>query len=269
MKACQHLAGLSIAVGAIFILSRCGVGPISLRSPDQAPPPTTPNKGGAEQTGGTPSTNKDREKLSLSLFEEHLMPTFPEAGCANCHATTQAPLFAQPDVAKAHHAVQAKVDLEEPRRARIVERQLDESPPHNCGNSCDANASKFLTAITAWKKGLDAACAKQQNLCADYKTSSENTGNNMDNNTGNNTSNNTGNMNTAKQTQFNQTISSIIQTNCGSCHAGKYDASSFTSVWTNRAAIARHIQGVGSIMPPSGNWAATGQKQQVLDWLQN
>ena len=66
-------------------------------------------------------------------------------------------------------------------------------------------------------------------------------------------------------------IGSIIQDNCGSsnCHAGKYDASNFNSVWTNRASIARRIQGVGNIMPTSGNWDTTEQKQQVLDWLQN
>ena len=260
MKTCRHLSPLVIAVIAMSVFIRCGVGPINIRSADQAPSPTTP--GIAEKTGSTQSTNKDREQLLLSLFEEHLRPIINKVGCAGCHATTQAPLFAQPDTAKAYHAIQLKVDLENPAASIVVSRMNNK---HNCSNNCTANAEKFIAAITAWKSSLDAACTEQENLCADHKTSSSNTSNNTSNNTGNNM----GSMNTAKQTQFQQTIGAIFQTNCGSCHAGKYDASSFANIWAKRAAIERRIQGMGNIMPQSGTWAAAEQKQQVLNWLQN
>ena len=175
MKTGRHLSPLVIAVMAMSVFIRCGVGPISIRSADQAPSPTTP--GIAEQTGGTQSTNKDREQLLLSLFEKHLKPIINQVGCAGCHATTRAPLFAQPDTAEAYHAIQLKVDLENPAASKVVSQMNDK---HNCSNNCTANAQKFITAITAWKSSLDAACAAQQDLCAANDTS-----NNTDNNTGN------------------------------------------------------------------------------------
>lgn len=84
--------------------------------------------------------------------------------CAGCHSSqsssAQQPYFADPDVASAYEAAQAKINLDEPGDSRFVIKisPVPVGESHNCwdGGNCVTSADEMRAAISAFAAGIEA-----------------------------------------------------------------------------------------------------------------
>lgn len=138
---------------------KVGLKPIDIREtavdPNAVPPAGDDGDGQDDGKDGVDPNAKD----SLSLFRRTVYPDLKQ-WCGDCHATAQAPLFANADPVKAHDALlsQQKVDLERPELSRIVRRELDLTDKHNCPSDeeCTTRGNALLAGVAEWKDNLEA-----------------------------------------------------------------------------------------------------------------
>lgn len=114
------------------------------------PPPADPP---ADPPPADPPADPPPDDKTLFGMTLHVEFTAMENRCVVCHASLQAPTFANANLDDAYGATQLAeiVDLGDPGASRVVQRAaLDR---HNCGNDgeCDAIASNFSAAISQWQ----------------------------------------------------------------------------------------------------------------------
>ncbi|HEX7061428.1 MAG TPA: LamG domain-containing protein [Woeseiaceae bacterium] len=119
---------------------------------------------GAQATGGRqivlkapvekdPGTSRNYANASAANFAALVHGPILAEYCSGCHssqsATSQQPYFADPDIAVAFGAAQAKMDLDSPADSRFVLKLAAES--HNCwDNDCATAAAEMQAAIQAF-----------------------------------------------------------------------------------------------------------------------
>ncbi|MBL7716371.1 MAG: hypothetical protein JNL01_12970 [Bdellovibrionales bacterium] len=91
------------------------------------------------------------EAASIVAFETTVHPVL-RSYCAGCHASTQSPFFASPDVGTAHTELiqAAKVNFQDIPSSRLIQRlSLD---LHNCWKDCAVAAAEMRSAIEEWSR---------------------------------------------------------------------------------------------------------------------
>lgn len=89
---------------------------------------------------------------SEQVFEQTLYPIL-RMHCAMCHSEPpegrmQLPLHASSDPATAHMWALTKINLREPEKSRLPQRQAFEG--HHCWSDCKANSMEILNAVHTW-----------------------------------------------------------------------------------------------------------------------
>jgi hypothetical protein len=105
---------------------------------------------------GTP--NFDGQS-SLQVFEQTLYPILRQH-CAMCHSEPpegrmQLPLHASSDPATAHMWALTKINLRQPEKSRLPQRQ--ELEGHHCWSDCKANSAEILQATHVWADAVRAS----------------------------------------------------------------------------------------------------------------
>ncbi len=92
------------------------------------------------------------DAVSLEAFRTTVYP-MTRQHCVSCHAVSQQPVHASPDLTTAHNALvaQFKVNFSNPRNSRIVQKLLEN---HQCWGSCADNARQMELAIETWARDL-------------------------------------------------------------------------------------------------------------------
>jgi hypothetical protein len=124
-------------------------GSVSTDPPLTAPPPS-------DVTGGKQFPDSPTDPAGTS-FSDTVYPLLTQF-CSGCHASSQTPYFASPDIKVAYAAAQAKINLNSPDQSRFVVRLRDEH--HNCWDTgtatvpkpgdCDGSAALMLARIKAF-----------------------------------------------------------------------------------------------------------------------
>ena len=89
---------------------------------------------------------------SQQVFQQTLYPILRQH-CAMCHSEPpegrmQLPLHASNDVATAHMWALTKINLRQPEKSRLPQRQAFEG--HHCWSDCKANSMEILNAVHTW-----------------------------------------------------------------------------------------------------------------------
>lgn len=89
---------------------------------------------------------------SIRAFGEFVHPVLRTGQCLNCHGDSESysPFFSKSNLESSWAASVegGKIDYNNPRKSRLVQRALDEN--HNCGVNCETWGNQLLAGVTQW-----------------------------------------------------------------------------------------------------------------------